>query len=190
MSKPPLSDAQLVQNALQNLESFADIMERYEHQLKIYILRISNISDLEAEEILQEVFIKAWKNLNDFDQTLKLSTWLYRITHNEVISNYRKLKSRGEDIKPEFDDEFIESVADEFNFIEEFDKRINTETVREILAQLPEKYREVLVLKFIEDKSYDEIADILQKPPGTIATLINRAKSAFKDIVERQQIKL
>ncbi len=182
------SDLELVQNALSDLDTFGAIVDRYEHQLKVYILRISNVSDLEAEEILQEVFIKAWKNLNGFDHDMKFSSWLYRITHNEVISNYRKLKSRGEDQRMESEEDIFETIADQFDFVHEFDARISSQTVQEILSQLPDKYREVLVLKFIEDKSYDEIADILQKPPGTIGALINRAKLAFKDIVSRQNI--
>lgn len=185
---PSPSDAELVQKALVNLEDFGAIVDRYERPLKMYILRLSNISEMEAEEVLQEVFIKAWKNINGFDQDLKLSSWLYRITHNEVISNFRKAKSRGEEIKPDVAEDFFESVSGDTDFVGEFDQRLNAQTVQEILAQLPEKYREVLVLKFLEDKSYDEIADILQKPPGTVGTLINRAKSAFRDIANRQEI--
>lgn len=62
------------------------------------------------------------------------------------------------------------------------------ERVRKALAELPDKYREILVLRYLEDKSYDEISDILRKPPGTVATQINRAKASFKKIAGRHQL--
>ena len=69
-----LTDEQVVLSAQSDLEMFAVLVERYEKKLKFYILRISNCTDLEAEEILQEVFLKAWKNLNGFDVGLKFSS--------------------------------------------------------------------------------------------------------------------
>ena len=128
------SDLELVQNALSDLDAFGAIVDRYEYQLKVYILRISNVSDLEAEEILQEVFIKAWKNLNGFDHDMKLSSWLYRITHNEVISNYRKLKSRGEDQRIETEEDIFETIADLHQQVK--DARPGSTRVRAALANL------------------------------------------------------
>ena len=175
-----LTDEQIAQHALENLEVFTELVERYETKLKFYILRISHFSDLEAEEILQEVFIKAWKNLNSFDESLKFSTWIYRITHNQTISEFRKAKSRGDTERAELEPELFDSLPGNTNFVEELDQSLDAAQVREILTTLPDNYKEVLVLRFIEDKSYEEIGDILMKPGGTVSTLINRAKAQFK----------
>ena len=86
------TDAELVELALENQAYFSDIVYRYQTKLTYYIRRLSNFPDEEIEDILQDVFIKVYKNLNDFDQSLKFSSWIYRITHNEVISKYRKIK--------------------------------------------------------------------------------------------------
>jgi len=95
-----LPDETLAQNALQDMQYFEILIERYQGKLKHYVLRISHFSEMEAEEILQEVFIKVWKNLNDFDQNMKFSTWIYQITHNTTISQWRKAKSRGNTTAP------------------------------------------------------------------------------------------
>lgn len=181
-----ITDEQLVQQSLDNLEAFSGLVERYETKLKFYILRISHFSDLEAEEILQDVFVKAWKNLNGFDEDLKFSTWIYRIAHNETISAFRKAKSRGETEQAQLDPELFDALPGSDDFVADLDQNFTTEQVQQILKLLPDHYREVLILRFVEDQSYEEMADILQKPPGTIATLLNRAKKEFKNTYLRQ----
>jgi RNA polymerase sigma-70 factor (ECF subfamily) len=185
-STQDLSDEAVVKAAQTDLDMFGVIVERYEQKLKFYILRISNVSDLEAEELLQDIFLKVWKNLNGFDEGLKFSSWIYRIAHNETISSFRKQKSRGEDKRTDLESELFENLPDDSDFTKEFDQKLNAHQVRSILESLTENYREVLVLRFIEDKSYEEIGDILMKPSGTIATLISRAKAQFKEAYLRQ----
>ena len=181
-----LTDEALVKAAQKDLSLFRVIVERYEKKLKFYILRISNVSDLEAEELLQDIFLKVWKNLNGFDEGLKFSSWIYRIAHNETISTFRKKKSRGEDLRTDLETELFENLPDDLDFTDEIDQKIEANQVRIILDLLPENYREVLVLRFIEDQSYEEIGDIIMKPSGTVATLISRAKAQFKEIYLQQ----
>ena len=88
------TDEQLLELAKTNEQAFACLVDRYEKKLLSYIMRISNVNLQEAEDILQDAFIKAYTNINDFDSKLKFSSWMYRITHNEVISAYRKRKAR------------------------------------------------------------------------------------------------
>jgi len=143
-------------------------------------MRISNLNKDEAEDIVQDVFIKTYQNLNDFDSSLKFSSWVYRITHNQVISNYRKIKARPQTIILNDDSNFLENLASDFNLNKEIDLKYLKHNVNNTLNKLDLKYREVLILKFLEDKDYREISDILKKPMGTVATLINRAKEQFK----------
>jgi len=186
------SDEELVVLALKDQDYFLYLMKRYEKKLLGYILKISNISQDEAEDILQDVFIKVYRNLNNFDTNLKFSSWIYRITRNQVISNHRKNKARPQSIKwdAEINDEILNNLAADFDISQEVDLRFLQENIKQILNNLDKKYREVLVLKFLEEKTYQEISDILKKPAGTVATLINRAKKQFKKEVKRQSIKL
>ena len=79
-----LSDLQLVKLSLKDHQNFRYLVERYEPLLLRYMRRIANVSKEEAEDLLQEIFIKVYKNLNGFDQKLKFSSWIYRIAHNEI----------------------------------------------------------------------------------------------------------
>ena len=180
------TDEKLVELALEDLDWFGLLVERYEARLKRYILRISSFPIETVEEILQDVFLKTWKNLNGFSGNVKFSSWIYRIAHNETISTFRKAKSRGHDSQVELDESLF--IPDTTDFVKEFDQQFTAQKIQQTLGYLPEKYREVLVLKFLEDKSYEEIADILHAPMGTVATLLSRAKKQFRAASEKQNI--
>jgi len=181
-------DASLVARSLQNPDNYAAIVEKYEKPLLRYVLRISNISKEEGEDLLQGVFLKAYQNLNDFDQSLKFSSWIYRIAHNEVISSWRKKSARNEEINLE-KAEAAQLLASTLNIPAQADEKFLAKSVREILKQLPQKYRDVLILRYLESKDYKEISDILRKPSGTVATLINRAKKIFEKEAEEVNVR-
>ncbi len=187
-----MPDEQLVRLSLENQDCFYYLIKRYEPKILRYIKRITNISKEESEDILQEIFVKVYRNLNGFNQKLKFSSWIYRIAHNEIINQYRKNKSYSSMISLNIEDDDVNNMAglfrDSFDIQDNYISRENTEKVREALEELPDKYREILILRYFEDQSYDEISDILRKPAGTVATLINRAKSNFKKIAQRHQL--
>lgn len=182
------TDEQIVVLTLKNQNYYLYLMKRYETKLLNYILKISNISREDAEDILQEVFIKAYQNLNDFDLNYKFSNWIYSIAHNTTISVFRKKKVRPQTVSWEDKDlnNILESTLDAENTSLQ---KLTYKHILKITNQLPLKYKEVLILKFVEGKDYQEISDILHKPMGTIATLINRAKKSLKQGLEKEDIK-
>ncbi|OGY43632.1 MAG: hypothetical protein A3A02_03200 [Candidatus Buchananbacteria bacterium RIFCSPLOWO2_01_FULL_39_33] len=184
------TDEELVALTLEDQRVFAYLIERYQSRLGRYIARLANLSHDDIEDILQEVFIKTYGNLNAFNPKLKFSSWIYRIAHNQVISNFRKLKSRPQTIAFESDPDFLENICSDFNLEKEIDLITDKQLITDILNSLDYKYKEILELKFLEEKDYREISDILKKPLGTIATLINRAKKQFKKELIKQNIKL
>lgn len=175
-------DEDLVALVLLDQDYFLCLIKRYETQLFSYVRRISNLREDEIEDILQDVFIKVYKNINSFDRGLKFSSWIYRITHNQVISNFRKIKARPQVIWDE-NENILNNIASEFSIEKDVDMALLQKNINSILNKMDEKYREVLVLKFLEEKNYKEISDILKKPMGTIATLLNRAKKQFLKIL-------
>lgn len=175
------TDEQLVALTLKDENFYAILVERYEEKLSRYILRISGGSKEDVEDTLQDVFISAYKNLNDFDPDLKFSSWIYRIAHNKVISHFRKITARPKTVTYEGDGQLLNILASDLDIARDLERKYTGEEVRNILEELDEKYKEVLVLKFLEEKDYKEISDILEKPMGTVATLINRAKKQFKE---------
>lgn len=185
-----LTDEELVKMTLANQDDFLYLVDRYRGKLTSYIRRITNVNSEDAEDILQDVFIKVYLNLNDFNSDLKFSSWIYRIAHNQVISNHRKLKARPEGYAVDIEDGLIHTLASEIDIVKEADSKILRTSINGILSGLDEKYREVLVLKFLEEKNYQEISDILKKPLGTVASLINKAKQEFRAEALKKQAKL
>lgn len=170
------SDEELVQLTLQNQDYFVCLMQRYQLKLLNYVQRLSNISKEEAEDILQEVFLKTYRNINSFDPKYKFSTWVYRIAHNETISHFRKQHSNGKDQKMDIDDEIFERLAGDLDIERDIKSKELQEAVKKAINKLNKKYRQVIMLRFFEDKDYQEISFILKKPAGTVATWIKRAK--------------
>ena len=175
------NDEELVALTLKNPDNYVFLVDRYEPKLSRYIMRISSSSKEDAEDILQDVFISAYKNLNDFDTDLKFSSWIYRITHNKVISHFRKISARPKTTTYEGDTQLLNILASDEDLNRDMERKYTAEQVRSILEGMDERYKEVLILKFLEEKDYKEISDILEKPMGTVATLINRAKKQFKE---------
>ncbi|MBU1089710.1 sigma-70 family RNA polymerase sigma factor [Patescibacteria group bacterium] len=168
-----------MRRSLADPDEYAKIVEKYEAPLLRYLLRISNISREEGEDLLQNVFLKAYQNLRDFDTSLKFSSWIYRIAHNEAISNWRRKTARAEVINLE-NAEAAQLIQSTLDIPTKTDEKFLAKSVREILAKIPQKYREVLILRYLESKDYAEISDILRRPMGSVATLIHRAKNAFE----------
>ena len=100
-----LSDQDIVRLSLGDIEYFACLVLKYELRLLGYVKKISQCDQEEAEDILQEAFIKIWKNLNGYDPRLTLESWLFRIVHNETISFWRKKTSFGKDRTVAIDDD-------------------------------------------------------------------------------------
>jgi RNA polymerase sigma-70 factor (ECF subfamily) len=183
-----LSDAELVKMTLADREDFLYLVNRYKDKLLRYIQRLTNTGPEEAEDTLQEVFIKVYLNLNDFNPDLKFSSWIYRITHNQVISRHRKIKARPEAYSVNIDDQAARSLAADIDIAASADLAILKQRISLILDKLPDRYREILVLKFLEEKSYQEISDIVKKPAGTVASTLNKAKQEFRKELDKQNL--
>jgi len=179
------SDEELARLSVHEPEAFGVLMSRYEGKLLHYIMRKSAVTREGAEDILQESFLKAYRNLNNFDGRLSFSSWMYRIVRNQTISQWRKTSVRPEGYSVSIDDTFIDRFVADGDVVLDLDRGILAENVGSLLAQMDEKYRDVLVLRFMEDKSYAEISDILKKPPGTVATTLSRAKKQFAGLLDQ-----
>jgi len=175
------SDSEIIDLSSQDIKYFACLYDRYEIRLLRYIKKISNLNSAEAEDILQEAFIKAWVNLNGFDRDLAFSSWIYRIVHNETISTIRKKKSYGKNKTIELNDDILQIDEED----SDSENKETLEVTSQLIHQLPLKYQEVLLLKFYEKMNYEEISDVLKIPEGTVAVRINRAKKQLKKLIEK-----
>jgi RNA polymerase sigma-70 factor (ECF subfamily) len=176
------SDQELVGAVHADKNAYGAIVERYEMPLRRYLGRLGCHDTTDANDVLQEIFIKAFRHLNDYDPSLKFSSWLYRIAHNETITFFRKKSNRPHVLSMSADDaqDFFASLADETHPMSLAVDRDEAQLVQAALATLPLKYKEVLILRFLEEKSYTEIGDILKIPEGSVATLISRGKKLLQ----------
>ena len=163
--------------------AYADIVNLYQHKLYQICYRMLG-NKQEAEDIAQEAFVRAYINLHSYDQKRKFSTWLYRIATNLCIDRIRKKKpdyyldaevagTDGLDMYSQIaaDEQLPEDVITQM----ELQDRIQYE-----ISRLPDKYRSVIVLKYIEELSLQEISEILDMPLGTVKTRIHRGREALR----------
>ncbi|MEN8253019.1 MAG: sigma-70 family RNA polymerase sigma factor [Patescibacteria group bacterium] len=177
-----LSDGELVKLVREeDQELYAVLVKRYQDKLLRYAQRILRDEDV-AIDIVQEAFIKAFKNLNGFNINKKFSSWIYRIAHNLCIDHIRKNKKQ---ISLE-ENEWVKNTISNGEDIEaEFDKKEIKKKVDKVLEKLPVKYRSVLTLYYIEEKTYEEISDVLRVSKGTVATWLSRGKKLMKKVYEK-----
>ena len=156
-------------------EAFGALVEQYRDNVYRLAYRMCG-NEYDADEAAQEAFVAAWRALPNFRGDAKFSTWLYRLTTNAAIDVMRREK-RHQTIG---DGEMIE-VADESDSPQETVERTEQqEAVQKALATWSEEYREVLLLRYMEELDYAEIAEVLKLPSGTVKSRINRAKAALK----------
>ena len=185
-----IRDAELVSRTLKNPNDFVEIIRLYEKSIRRYINRLGCRDSSDADDLLQEIFLKVYINLNEYDSELKFSSWLYRIAHNESISFFRKKRVRPMTVATEAETYIFENIPDETDLIESLDIKINGDILHKALTELDDQYRDVLVLRFFEEKSYAEISDILKIPEGTVGTLLNRGKKRLNEILRAKNIHL
>ena len=179
--KKKLSDEKLVALSLDDHLAFSILVDRYKDRLLNFIRRMSGLSVEDSQDVLQNIFLKVYLNLNSFDDYLKFSSWIYSIARNQIISNYRKNKVRPEGNLIKIDESLIERLVFDFNIEKELDIKILNQQIFSVLNELKDKWREVLILRFFEEKDYNEISDIIKKPSGTVASMLSKAKKEFKD---------
>lgn len=178
---PVKTDREIVELALRERAFFGEIVLRYQEKLARYITRLGVKNADDRDDVLQEIFIKVYKNLNEFDQTLTFSSWIYRIAHNEAISWYRKRQSRPEGYLVSEGDTIVGLLKDDGEDAESrVERSIDAAAVARALERLDERYRNILILRYFEHLEYDEISDVLKIPLGTVGTWVARAKKRFK----------
>jgi len=184
-----MSDEEIVILALKDKALFSHIVVRYKDKLSSYIRRIGIRNEEDQKDVLQNIFIKVYRNLNGFDTSLSFSSWIYRIAHNEAISWYRRSHVRPEGHLVDEGDDILALVSSHEDAADKkYDVKVNKEEVKKALTKLPDKYRDPLILRYFEHKEYEEISDILKIPSGTVGTLIHRGKAELKKYLEESHI--
>ena len=168
--------------------AFSELVERYQTRLLNFIYR--TIGDREkAEDLVQEVFIRVYRHIHRFDRSKKFSTWVYTIASN-LAKNELRNRSRNplvlfQAITKNWQDEERPLQFEDFGNRPDdlYHKRDIREKVEEAVEKLPEHHRNVFVLRELEGKSYEEIAEITNTNLGTVKSRLNRARNSFAEII-------
>lgn len=161
-------------------DAFEQLVIAYRDQVFRLALRMCG-NEADADEAAQEAFLSAWKALPNFRGDSRFSTWLYQLTSHAAIDLLRREKRQiaAEDITEV-------SVSDPAPSPQQQAERSETrQAVRDAMGKLSPEYRQIVVLRFLQELSYEEIGAVLKLPPGTVKSRLNRAKAQLKDILSK-----
>jgi RNA polymerase sigma-70 factor (ECF subfamily) len=180
-----IEDHQLVRRALAGSEdAYRDLLKRYERPVWSLIVRMVRDPAI-AEELAQEVFLKAFQALASYDPERKFSSWIFRIAHNASIDHLRRREPQTVPLEGGADDpsSLVQRLADSATpSPEERTRRRDLGTALDAaIARLRPAYREVILLRFAQGLAYEEICEITGLPLGTVKTFLHRAR---KDLAE------
>ncbi|HUU27869.1 MAG TPA: sigma-70 family RNA polymerase sigma factor [archaeon] len=168
--------------------AFNELMKRYSRRIINYIYRIIGDRD-RAEDLLQDTFIRVYRNIDRFDQKRKFSTWLYTIAtnlaKNELRNTGRSPLLYFQNFFFRKDDQQMFEAADREGRPDDnlYQKQLQ-DLVAKAVEKLPDRHRLVFTLRESEGKSYEEIAEILDCNIGTVKSRLNRARARFAQLVE------
>jgi RNA polymerase sigma factor (sigma-70 family) len=183
-------DLSLIRRAVEgDQDAYSRLMEKYREAIYNLIYRMIHDKS-EVNDLTQETFVKAFSSLESFNHLYAFSTWLYKIASNTCIDYLRKKKLQTFSINQSFDSEGDEYSYELPDRTFEPDRGIITDQ-RKLLVQaaidsLPYKYRMVIVLRHVEEKNYDEIAEILNLPLGTVKAHIFRGRELLYKQLRKQ----
>lgn len=164
-------------------EAFAVLYDRYLNPIYRFIFFKITLRQ-EAEDICQQVFLNAWKHINDFVPRQPFSSWLYRIARNAVIDHWRTKKIVLTLENPKLQ----ESLKVDFNPAFLLDKESQIKKIWEALKQLNQNQQDVIIMRFVENLSHQEIAKTINKTEGATKVIQHRAVRALKKILENEKL--
>jgi RNA polymerase sigma-70 factor, ECF subfamily len=142
----------------------------------------------EAEDLTQDIFLKIFKSLDTFDRRANFQTWLISVSRNLCIDHYRSVRKERETIDRDVDAGDLTPISHEISPYAALEQRDRVSLLREALAELPDTLRTAVLLRDIRELSYQEIADALHLPEGTVKSRINRGRTELARQIKRLKI--
>ncbi len=188
MGETAPSDAELVRRARKgDVEAFGRLVQRHEDYVFNAVFHLVG-DEKDTEDLAQEVFLRAFDNLNGFEGRAKFTTWIYGIMLNTVRGHWRRSKRRQtlslERAREDKSRPDIAPEAEQDGPLGSALRREHVEVVREAINELDEQLREILVLRDIQGMVYAELAEVLELPEGTVKSRLYRARQQLKEVLE------
>ncbi len=175
-----LSDLEIIESVLRgNHSDFSLLINRYKNKAFSLLKRMLK-NEMEAEEVLQDCFLKAFNGLKNFKQESKFSTWFYRIVYNSALT---KLSVQKRKITNEMSsiDEHVDLFDDEDFKVSE--RKDFSDFLKNLIEKLPEKYSAVISMFYMEEMSCEEISEVMQISVSNVKVILYRARNALRDVV-------
>ena len=192
-SNKALEDFDLIDRAVldKDQQAYATLMKRYKKAVYFMILKMIRDAD-DAEDLTMEAFAKAFRNLERFKKDYTFSTWLFRIATNNTIDFIRKKKLKTMSLNNTLSDDSGNSVNidiedDDNNPQDQFIRSQRIDMVRIFVDKLPAKYRKLVQLRYFDELSYEEIAQELEKPLGTVKAQVHRSRELLFEIASGKE---
>ncbi|HNS73189.1 MAG TPA: sigma-70 family RNA polymerase sigma factor [bacterium] len=181
-----LSDEELIQRFQEgDLYAFDLIVHRYKDALFNFTYRYLGNSQ-EAEDVVQETFLRIFRNRFAYRQIAKFSTWIYTIAGNLAKTELRKRKRRRQVYTSDmgFDDKEFEIVDTKADTEREVDSMLTEKLIQAAIDKLPERFRKVILLVDVQELSYEEVSKIMRVPLGTVKSRVNRARLKLQGMLQ------
>ena len=177
-----VADCDLVTRAIAGREDgFEELVRRYQRPIAAYVYRM--VGDYDAAlDLTQEVFIKVYASLARYRSEYKFSTWIYKIAHNAAVDHLRRHSTREQSLIKQTDGEQYDLPIESKRLSpeQESEKAERRAEIEAVVRQLPAAYRELIVLRHSHDMSYDEIAEVMGLPLGTVKNRLFRAREVMR----------
>jgi len=180
-----LSDQEILDSVkLGNQSDYAIIVDRYKNKAFSMLKRMLR-NEQDAEEVLQDCFIKAYNSLNSFKGEAKFSTWFYRIVYNTTLT---RLSS-----KKRITENEMSSIEDHFDLKSDYDFKLPeindmSEFVKNLVNQLPERHSAIINLFYLEEMSCEEISKVMNISVSNVKVMLYRSRGALKDLILKKNL--
>ena len=191
MEKVLLTDEELILDFQSgNRDAYNELVLRYKDKLTNFIYRFTYDID-SAEDLAQDTLLKVYINKDSYKEIAKFSTWIYTIASNLAKTELRKIKRRKtfsiSDLSTD-DREFVIHRPDDQSFEGIEDTKVSSSILQESLTEIDDEFKNIIILRDIQELSYDEISKILKIPLGTVKSRINRGRFKLKDILKQKGV--
>jgi len=180
-----LSDQEIIDSVRKGNESdYSIIIDRYKNKAFSMLKRMLK-NEFDAEEVLQDCFLKAYNSLDSFKGEAKFSTWFYRIVYNTALtrlsSKKRKTESEMSSVEDHFDLESHHNADD-------IEKKDIQEFVRDIITKLPERHSAIITMFYLNEMSIEEISEVMQITVSNVKVMLHRSRNSLRDLVLKSKL--
>ncbi len=194
-SQKATEDLELVRKAILNdQKAYAELMVRYKDAIYFMILKMVNNKE-DANDLTVEAFGKAFENIDKYKPDFAFSTWLFKIATNNCIDFIRKKRLKTTSIDSAYDNQDGEEVRIDFaseglDPEEKMIKKQKNDLMRTIVDNLPARYKQLVILRYFDERSYEEIAEELKLPVGTVKAQLFRARDLLFNTIKHGKEKI